>query len=293
MELKYRIFDVTDESQLKETVRLHGVVNQSGMTMERMKQIIQPFGDREGRQPLLMGCYDGDRQVGFNLFIPMDFSYQGKKILGFQSGFTSTDPEYRRRGIFNNLQVNAREELADRGGRFVFGFPGPNSHPLFVKLGFSDYAYEKIFLPRFFWKSKLAAGNSFNERSKDAVLADEKAVYAWKKNMSQHPLTAVEHGNSFAWGIRSTVKKGPIGIPIFELCGFHLARREDLSPFVEKMFAETGAWALRLELYANDPHHGLFKGWAPVPKNIQIYYPLGDMPREVPHGFGTGIRDTF
>ncbi len=118
-----------------------------------MKQIILPFGDREGRQPLLMGCYNGDRQVGFNLFIPMDFTHNGKKILGFQSGFASTDPDYRRRGIFNNLQVNARKELEDLGGRFVFGFPGPNSHPLFVKLGFSDYAHEKLFLPRFSGKA--------------------------------------------------------------------------------------------------------------------------------------------
>jgi hypothetical protein len=72
-------------------------------------------------------AWDSDRLVGQYAVNPMRFRVSGESAIGVLSLDTMTDPEYSRKGIFQEAAKLLYQQLIGQGTSFVFGFPNANS----------------------------------------------------------------------------------------------------------------------------------------------------------------------
>ena len=79
----------------------------------------------------VMCAFDGDRIVGINGFVPMEYVCDGAVYRVVQSCDTAVDPEYRGCGIFSRMIVRAQELFAEEGYDAMVGYPNGNSYRLF------------------------------------------------------------------------------------------------------------------------------------------------------------------
>ena len=73
--------------------------------------------------------------VGQEALIPIQVDLDGVPTAVMLSLNTTTDPAYRRRGIFGGVVRSANESLAPAGMAFVYGIPNQNSYAGFIGLG--------------------------------------------------------------------------------------------------------------------------------------------------------------
>ncbi len=96
----------------------------------------------------VMCAFDGDRIVGINGFVPMEYVCDGAVYRVVQSCDTAVDPEYRGCGIFSRMIVRAQELFAEEGYDAMVGYPNGNSYHGFLKLGWKEQARTmKYFYP--------------------------------------------------------------------------------------------------------------------------------------------------
>ncbi len=78
---------------------------------------------------------DADRIVGFRTFLRWEFERAGETVRAVRAVDTATDPDYRGRGIFRQLTLQALDELRAEGIAFVFNTPNDQSRPGYLKMG--------------------------------------------------------------------------------------------------------------------------------------------------------------
>ncbi len=87
----------------------------------------------------VMGFLARDREthkiVGQEALIPIQVDLDGVPTAVTLSLNTTTDPAYRRKGIFGGLIRSANESLAPAGMAYVYGVPNQNSYAGFIGLG--------------------------------------------------------------------------------------------------------------------------------------------------------------
>ena len=106
------------------------------------------YGNPASAEPKLFGAFDGEKLVGINGFLEMNYAYGNVKFRVVQSCDTAVDPDYRGRGIFTKLIRSAEAEFRDQGYDAMIGFPNFNSHPGFLKMGWLEMLRSsKLFLP--------------------------------------------------------------------------------------------------------------------------------------------------
>ncbi|MBT9145097.1 MAG: hypothetical protein DDT42_00967 [candidate division WS2 bacterium] len=89
-----------------------------------------PFG-----KPLILVAVKEEKIVGQEALWPMPLSVDGVNQLSFQSVDSMVHPDYRGRGIFNNLITRSMEECSTLTSPIVFGFPNRSSHKIYTKFG--------------------------------------------------------------------------------------------------------------------------------------------------------------
>ena len=150
------------------------------------------FGD--GGTVIVLGKV-GDDLATMNAFMSHPFSNGTNRFTAYQSGFSATANDYRGKGLWPKMLFASEEMLADRGGRFIFGFPNPVSHPLFVnKLGYETQDMVRTVLP------PLAAAFLRHEADADRYRPDVRATYRWKQASSEEALISHEHRDAFLFG---------------------------------------------------------------------------------------------
>ena len=150
------------------------------------------FGD--GGTVIVLGKV-GDDLATMNAFMGHPFSNGQDKFIAYQSGFSATANAYRGKGLWPKMLVASEEMLAERGGRFIFGFPNPVSHPLFVnKLGYETQDMVRTVLP------SLGAAFLRHEPDADRYKPDVRATYRWKQANSEEALVTHEHHDAFLFG---------------------------------------------------------------------------------------------
>lgn len=87
-----------------------------------------------GKSIVLVAEEDG-HVIGLRGFWRWEFLYQGQVLKTVQSVDTCVDGEYRRRGIFTQLVQEALRIAGCQGTQFVYNFPGGQSLPGYLKLG--------------------------------------------------------------------------------------------------------------------------------------------------------------
>jgi Acetyltransferase (GNAT) domain len=108
---------------------------------------LRQIGYDEGGTLIVGGFVDG-RLATMNAFMHQSFVRAGETFTGYQSGFSATGSEHRGKGYWPKLLTASMEIVRGAGGHFIYGFPNPVSHPLFVKkLGFATAPMWKSLLP--------------------------------------------------------------------------------------------------------------------------------------------------
>ena len=81
---------------------------------------------------------DDDRVVGFRTLLRWRFvTDEGKVLSAARAVDTATDPEYRGRGIFRLLTLEAVADLTRAGDSFIFNTPNDQSRPGYLSMGWS------------------------------------------------------------------------------------------------------------------------------------------------------------
>jgi GNAT superfamily N-acetyltransferase len=138
--MSYRIA-ILNESSISDLFRTDGISFGTQMLTEKWKN--KHYNNPAG-ESCIFGAFDGDRLVGINSFLKIEFVYKGMTIKAVESGDSAVDPEYRRKGIFSQLIRYAENYLRNAGYDVIIGFPNTeNAYPGFLKLGWLDLCHVK------------------------------------------------------------------------------------------------------------------------------------------------------
>ncbi len=99
----------------------------------RWKHYENPFGE----SPTWVAEADG-RIVGLRVFMRWRFDLDGRIVQAVRAVDTTTDPEYRGKGLFTALTLGALPELRAEGIDMVFNTPNTLSRPGYLKMGWQD-----------------------------------------------------------------------------------------------------------------------------------------------------------
>ncbi|MGH3371970.1 MAG: GNAT family N-acetyltransferase, partial [Nocardioidaceae bacterium] len=148
----------------------------------RWKHLESPFGS----SPAWV-MTDGDRIVGFRIFMRWEFDRHGSVARAVRAVDTATHPEYQGRGIFSRLTLHALEDLRAEGVAFVFNTPNDSSRPGYLKMGWEMVGRPPVLVrprhllgfPRLLGArtpaEKWSLGDAGGEPA-SAVLADDAAI---------------------------------------------------------------------------------------------------------------------
>jgi GNAT superfamily N-acetyltransferase len=85
--------------------------------------------------------------IGLKWLMPMRIQVGDEVRLGAHSLYTLVHPDHRRQGVFTNLVAFCNENGRRQGYQFWYGFPNPNSYPIFVhRLGWADIGRARLFI---------------------------------------------------------------------------------------------------------------------------------------------------
>lgn len=123
-----RDYQSGDENQI---LALYKEVNNREMTLEHWKWKFaeSPFG-----RGIIKLMFDSGKLIGYRGAIPVIISVQGIATSAAYIVNTMTHPDYRRLGISTYLAEAVCEEAKQRGVKFIYNFPNPNSYPLYLKI---------------------------------------------------------------------------------------------------------------------------------------------------------------
>ena len=173
----------------------------------------------------IIGGTLGPDLVTLNIFMPLRFRCMGSDITAYQSGFSATSHLHRGQGLWPRLMAFAENRLAERGGSFIFGFPNPVSHPLFVKkLGYTSMGLFDLKVACF----PFLFGRSFTAEPSAPPLTDalhprfEDSV-GWKRRADTgHAVVEAHSDGGRIWGKVRTVRKCGVSIRYLEVGSFDL-----------------------------------------------------------------------
>jgi GNAT superfamily N-acetyltransferase len=96
----------------------------------RWKHVDNPFGC----SPLWVAV-DAGRVVALRAFLRWEFVRAGEVVRAVRAVDTVTHPDYRGRGLFRRLTLEALDALRDDGVAFVFNTPNDQSRPGYLSMG--------------------------------------------------------------------------------------------------------------------------------------------------------------
>lgn len=95
------------------------------------------FDNADDHKPIIVCAVDSGNVISFNSWIKWLFAWEGRTFVGYQSGESATDNNYRRMGIWGKT-ISLGEQIAKDLGYidFFFGFPAEISFGGFIKAGY-------------------------------------------------------------------------------------------------------------------------------------------------------------
>ena len=133
--LELRPLDPTDEAavlRLLQSSLAGGPTGERTSDFFRWKHVDNPFG-----ASLMLGAFDGARLVGVRLVMRWAFRVAGRRVTAGRMVDTATDPDYRGRGIFQQLTTVALTRARD-DIELIFNTPNASSRPGYLKMGWQD-----------------------------------------------------------------------------------------------------------------------------------------------------------
>ena len=260
---------------------IHDLVRTQLANEQSLETTLSQIGYDSGKT-LLIGGFVDNKLATMNAFIPQVFVKRKESIVGYQSGFSATSGEHRGKGFWPKLMTDSFDLLRSEGGKFVYGFPNPVSHPLFEKkLGFTTAPTWRVVLPTLVTRvvkfECRQAGNYF--RPDLYQLAD-------LKRQSDADLIQVEANGSFAFGKVRNAK----GLRFVDVGGM---TSEDgcLNNSIRLLCKAASAFVFRFEASQTSEFH---KGFRPKRASRPVIFkPLNDRLVIGDISFVGGLADNY
>lgn len=244
----------------------------------------------------VLGGFISDQLVCINAFMRMKFTCEGKQVIGYQSGFSATSADHRGKGLWSKLMKFGEEFLTAQGGNFVFGYPNPVSHPLFVKkLGYRSMKLHDIVIARTpFWAQMQLKPTKAPSTFVSILKPDLRDNVDWKRREAgPKGVDVYKFGQSSAWGkIRTTTKLG-FRIKFIEIGGLDLNSPADLEGLLNAAFKKAHVLFCYISLNVENEYFPLFEirreKYSPV-----VIKSLGNFETQgMKLNFFGGMRDTY
>lgn len=265
---------------------------------ERFIEDFQKRVDYPSGNTLILGGYIGDELVCMNVFMRMNFRHKNKIIHGYQSGFSATSNQYRGRGLWPQLMKFSEAYLSENKASFIYGFPNPVSHPVFMKkLGYESFDMHRVkILPTVLWSSgqfNMARFEQFDRQGGVIEPVLEENI-AWKQGeYGSIEFRSYRHKSSFAWGRLKFSKKLGFKLGYFEIGGVKLSSGQELQGLLYTILRGERVLFCTICVNERNEYLSLFKshGLEEEPLIIKM---LDDLKTEdLALNFFSGLRDTF
>jgi GNAT superfamily N-acetyltransferase len=116
-EIKFRVLERKD---LGLVVALHGELYPRRKSVSALEwEFFSPSLPERG---VIIGGFDGDHLVATRAFIPVIIRYKGNEALSVKGELTLIRPEYRGKGIFDNMYEYGIKVCEDVGATCIWGF---------------------------------------------------------------------------------------------------------------------------------------------------------------------------
>lgn len=244
----------------------------------------------------VVGGFEDDALVCMNVFMGQSFTCGGTRLLSFQSGFSATRNSHRGKGLWPRLMTFAEELLRKQGASFIFGFPNPVSHPVFVKkLGYQStdlHSFAVLRLPT--WKSKYF-NNQTDGRSNGAMIArpDLQETISWKESqVDSHVLTSRLDG-SLIWGKVRRWSKFGLPLSYIHVGGFELDNPADLPHLLQSIMNKAHVHVAHLSINSANEYFPLLKAKSRSAEPLIVKPLEGFSTDGVRMNFFGGMKDTY
>ena len=246
-----------------------------------------------GAPSIYVAAKIGSEIVGFNAFISHTLWLNREPVAAYQSCWTATSHQHRGKGIFQKLIDAGREIMRARGAAFLFGFPNPNSYPIFVhKLGFRELNSVKWQMPLLPLASRRWVARAPIDVT-DAVLQDERQLIDLKRREHGDALLEFAAGESTMWGVRRWPRRIGLSFPVFEVGGIDLRDEDDLRTMLGRLGrASPRCVTAQFVGVENSSYNPLFRNLTVVSPPLIIDDFTLDT-RGLRFNFFSGVRDYF
>lgn len=114
--------------------------NQYGIKASEFKKLMLDFYEHpfQKNKCIRVVANEGEKIIGFQSFFYWPYIKSGKTYNSFQSGNSLVHPDYRGKGIFQNLLKSIEETSRSSGVDFLLGFPVEASYKSFIKTGWNN-----------------------------------------------------------------------------------------------------------------------------------------------------------
>lgn len=119
--------------QLNEAYNIFRIVFGEAMSKEQFER--KHFGNPQKLEQPIRFHYEDNQAAGINAFMGSVLIVDGEKHWVAQSNDTAVLPEFRGRHIFTKIIT---DEENSHNEEFIFGIPNGNSHPGFLKMGWTQ-----------------------------------------------------------------------------------------------------------------------------------------------------------
>lgn len=108
-----------------------------GGSVRENRWLIKHYENPLSKYDNVFGAFNGDKLIGINAFMPMEYVRNGKRIQVVQSCESAVDPKYRGCGVFTKIVRVAAHFYCEKGYDAMVGFPNANSFQGFIKMGWT------------------------------------------------------------------------------------------------------------------------------------------------------------
>lgn len=196
------------------------------------------------------GIYDKSKLVAVNFYIAHSVHQNGQTGTAYQSCTTATHRDYKGMKLFPKVMNFAKEDLTQKGGAFIFGFPNHISGPIAVnRLGFtlSDN------ISSFTFQTPLGAVGGYDEKALSqhltadkAILFDYREAALWKQARHGDDLFQYESLTNYLFG--RVLRKTAFGMRfnLLVVGGLEINKPYQTNAFIRKALRAAGCSAMRV-----------------------------------------------
>lgn len=253
------------------------------------ESILQTINFQSGGTKVF-GGFIGENLVSMNAFMKTTFHGVGGDVVGYQSGFSATDSAHRGNGYWPMLLSFAENYLAQTGAAFIYGFPNPISHPLFVKklryVTLDLYNLRIACFPGVYDRAFKSA-----DTTTQSLEPDFDELVQWKSHAQRGHFINVEDNGSRLWGKMRSIKKFAFPVHYLEIGSLQIESRGNLKSLLKRAARLAGVRLLYISMNPGSSYFPLlnFKQYGqPI-----IVKSLGRFETSQSLTFFGGMRDTF